>query len=745
MKMSIATHQRKFRMLLLSGIAVMPATAVWAQQVVPPAQTANEQSPSAANQEEIVVTAQKRNQRAQDVPMSMTAISGDKLTAEHADTLQDIANHVPGVQLVSAGPATNLIVIRGLNVGSGINSSVATYVDEVPYTSEGPFAWSANLAPNLDSYDLARVEVLRGPQGTLYGANALGGLIKYVSNAPVLGRFESSFLAGVSEVAHSGQTGWEGHAMINVPLGDTAALRVVGNETFFPGYIDDPARGAKDINDVRRYSGRASLLWDPTSKLSIRLTANYQHLSAGDTNTEDLDAVALRPLYGDLTQERVIAEPQTTSNQIYNGTVAWNLGFGSLVSSTSYAKTSPSVTTDLSKLYTPLLGAIFGVNAGAELVAMEPVHSFTQEVRLASSPGSRLEWLVGGFYTDEGAHETETINPINLTTKQVDQSLLPPLGTYSITSGYREYAGFGNLTYHFTPAFEIGVGGRYSSNKQSYHQVNSGLLTGVNDFITLSNQSVFTYSADAKYRFNRHFMAYGRIATGYAPGGPNDVLPGSTLPGSFKSSTTTNYEIGIKGDMLDGRLSYDLDAFDVEWNRIQLEALIGNLYGITNGGKARSQGLEGGLSLRPASGLTLSLGGAYTNAHLTEALPASFGGLPGDRLPLVPRIAGNVGANYEHRLWANVDGFAGIDWTYTGKRLSTFTPGLPRVGLPSYSRVDLRAGLTFERYTVTAFVQNIGNVHGISNVALGGVAGTGNLSANIIVPRTIGLTLAAKF
>ena len=694
---------------------------------------------------DIVVTAQKYTQRVQDVPMAVSVISGSALTASHADTLQDVVNKVPGLQLISSGPASNMLVIRGISMGGGINSSVATYVDEVPYTSVGPFAYSNNLAPNFDTYDLSRIEVLRGPQGTLYGANALGGLLKYVTSAPDPSRLSASGLTGLSSVDHSGQTGWEAHGMVNVPLSSTAALRVVAHESYFPGFTDDPSRGVKDIDDVRRYAVRAALLWHVTPDLSINLSANYQHLVAGDTNTVDLVGGTLQPLYGTFIHQRALAQTQRVNNQIYNATINWNLGFASLLSSSSYTKADPFTISDLTVSYGPVLKSRFGRNLGAAITTSEPVHSWIQELRLSSPKGQSLEWMAGFYFVDQAADELQRLRAVNLDTHQIDDSLTPVLGDYYITPTYREYAGFGNLTYHLTPAFEVSAGGRYSTNKQTYRQVTSGVLSGTSSFTTKSDQNVFTYSADAKYRFNPQLMAYGRIATGFVPGGPNDILPGSTVPDTFRSSSTTNYELGIKGSALDGHLTYDLDVFDVEWKDIQLFATVNGLFAITNGGRARSRGIEGGLSLVPVKGLTLSLNGAYTDARLTQDTPASSGGHDGDRLPLSPHFAGTLGADYEQPLASGVTGFGGVEWHYTSSRLSVFSPSVPRATLPSYSLVDLRAGLRFKDYTFNFYIKNIGDVRAISQASPQRREGIVGLQASILTPRTIGVTLGAKF
>jgi iron complex outermembrane recepter protein len=694
--------------------------------------------------EEIVVTAEKRTERFQDVPMSISVVSGSRLTATQTSTLQDVVNSVPGVQLISTSPIENEIVIRGISVGAGVNSSVATYVDEVPYTSEGPFAYSAQIAPNFDTYDLARIEVLRGPQGTLYGANALGGLLKYVTNAPDPTRFSASVLVGGSTVEDGGN-GYESHAMVNIPLGNSAALRLVGNDTYFPGFIDDPSRGQEDINEIRRYSGRASFLWDPTEQVDIRLTAAYQNLYAGDSNTEDLVASTLKPAYGDLIQERVLAQPESVSNAVYNATMKWNPGFVSIVSSTSYIKVNPAYQVDETPYLGAYLSSALGGNYGVVGTAAEPVHSLTQELRIASSSSQIVDWTVGGFYTNETAHELEPTYPFDIDTQKILVNFQPALGTYDIDSTYREYAGFADVTYHATSALELGLGGRYSSNAQSYHQLNNGILTGTDDFTTSSNQDVFTYSTDVKYRFNPSVMSYARVASGFVPGGPNDAIPGSPLPSTFQSSRTTNYELGIKGSADGGRITYDADAFDVEWEDIQLFAQFGNFVGITNAGGARSRGLEGGLNYVPSKGLTFLLNGAYTSAKLTQDTPVSFGGHAGDQLPLTPYFAGTFGAEYDRPLWSKVSGFGGFDWHYEGSRLSEFEPGSPRYDLPGYSIVNLRAGLKFGSYTFAAYVRNAGDARAINSVSPIPLGSVSALSASIATPRTIGVTLSATY
>jgi outer membrane receptor protein involved in Fe transport len=711
---------------LLSGVAavaVLSGANAWAQE-----QDAQSQSKI----ETIVVTAEKRTESAHDVPMAMTVLSGDKLTHEGLTRLEDYIDMVPGMTLISANPGYNQIVSRGISIGAaGFTSGVATYIDETPYTTEGPFANGGSAAPNLDTYDLQRVEFLQGPQGTLYGTNALGGLVKYVTNAPDTSGFAASAQAGFSSVDHGG-TGYDLHGMVNVPLADDAALRVVGYDNLYPGFIDDPSRNAKDINDVKIAGLRASLLYAPTDDFSIRLNVFYQTLQLGDYSTEDVYA-NLQPVYGDLTQERAFNQSGHVNNEIYSATIKWNVGFADLLSTTSYMGIQPTYPQDFSAFYPGSFGP-----DGAALLFSEPVHGITQEARLSSHEGGPIDWQVGGFFTSQNAQEFEAVVPFDYATGQIISSDLTDGSVYYINSAYKEYAGYANVDYHIIPTLDVALGGRYSSNVQSYHQVNSGAFVGPGDFSTRSSEGVFTYSGDVRWHVTSDTMAYGRIATGYVPGGPNDVLPGSNLPESYHSSTTTNYEVGVKNNLLDGRLSIDVDVFDVEWKDIQLIAQVGALYGATNGGTARSDGLEWAFGYIPVDGLTLNFSGAYTDARLTAATPASVGGVSGDALPYSALWTTTTSVNYERPLFDDYSGFVNARWHYSGSRESEFSP-YGREILPGYSIVDLRLGVENDRWSLAVYAKNLADER-----AFTAITSYVYESATVMTPRTIGVELSAK-
>jgi iron complex outermembrane receptor protein len=694
---------------------------------------------------EIVVTAQKREERLQDVPMSLTALSGDQLTRTQAYRFEDYVGTVPGLTLINYGALGSQLVIRGITSGdTAVNSSVATYIDETPYTAEGPFAGSYFIAPNLDTFDMQRIEVLRGPQGTLYGANALGGLLKYVTNAPDPSGFDAQVETGGSSV-HSGGTGFDVHGMVNLPLASNAAVRLVGSDNYYPGFIDDPSRNLTDINGSRFTGGRASALYNPTDSVSIRFNAFYQDRTWSDKSNEDVNPGTLTPIHGNLIQENLISQPGDSITRLYNVTMSWDSPFAKLLSTTSYLNNQTGTRFDDTGLFGGLFSRLGGTMYGVAFPYDFQMKAFTEEVRLSSLDDQVLQWQVGGFYTNQNAVEGISLEPVAPATRTI-------LGTSPLVSGqdvhphYRETAGFVSLDYHVTSAFDVGLGGRYSDNEQRLRQVGSGLLFHTLNIDNTSSEGVFTYSGDLRWHVTAEAMLYARIAEGYSPGGPSNVIPAATLPKFYESSTTVNYELGIKSEFLDHRLSVDVSAFLINWRRIQLQAVIDNLATFTNGGMARSEGAEWSLNYAPISGLRLGFNGSYTDAHLTQATPSSVNGQVGDRLPSVPLWQTSANVEYERPLFGRYSGFAGIDYRFTGSRYAEFEAASPRQEMPSFGIFDLRAGVETTSWSVALFAKNVANKLAINYLTDETSAhGSGPQSAAVYQPRTIGLTAAVRF
>jgi outer membrane receptor protein involved in Fe transport len=747
-------------LLVLTTSAFAAAPAARADEA------ANQQS--AATLQEIVVTAQKRQEKLINVPMGVTAITSDSIQSMHLIDFADLETQVPGLSVVLEAPGLDTLTIRGENVG-GVGSTVTTYIDDVPFGSSNALANGSIAAGDFDTWDLQRVEVLRGPQGTLYGAGSEGGLFKYVTNPPDPTKFAAAFEVGDEDVAH-GQNALDYKAMVNLPVSGAAALRLDGFYTKLPGYIDDPQLGESDVNRGYQEGGRASFLVNFTDNLSIRLTAFGQLLHTDGSPQIDVigapnpiapPADQLQPDDGNYDQHRYIAEPATFKYDIYSGTLDWNLGWGTLTAITSDGTTTENQLFDgTSADFAPgvtggeLVESLLppGTNAGAAETDDLYVKKFTQELRLASPAGQTLEWQLGAFYTRESSTLAETIPSFIIPT--LAPTGLPSLENINLDALYREWSGFGQVTYHFNPAFDLSLGGRWSENKQSESESIGGLLVSPTQITGgASTGTDFTYSVAPRWHVNQNTMAYVRVASGYRPGGPNALPPVTPtgVPTSYQADSTINYEIGLKTVQLDNRLSIDVDAFLIKWKKIQLYELVDEFGINANGGTASSKGLEWSFALTPFQGLNLTLNGAYVDAYLTANAPAT-GGLTGNQLPYAPKWSNSLDADYTWSAFGNYSAFAGATWSYIGSRFDDFAATAtiqnnavvfvpnPRADLGGYNTLNLRVGLQDQRWTFELYCKNIADSRGLTFYTN---TGTPNSGGAIVVqqPRTIGVTV----
>ena len=535
--------------------------------------------------------------------------------------------------------------------------------------------------------------------------------------------------------------------MFNAPLGDKAAVRASAYYTDQPGFIDDPVRNAKNVNNAH-YSGfRLGFLYRPIDKFSIRLSAVGQDISSKGTSTEDVNRITLAPLYGDLTQSRTFAAPNKVDYRIYNATANYDFGPASLVSATSYATLHQDTNGDATAQLGGLLSAIFQTPLGAGVLQDLEQKKFTQEIRLAS-PSQTFEWLVGAFYTHEENELHQNLSGLSL---QNAPQVAPGFGglqTVSLPSDYSEYAVFANTDYHFTDRFDLSVGGRYSHNRQTEAQTNGGPLSGPGSTVGgSSSEGVFTFAVAPKYKLSEEATVYARVAKGYRPGGPNALSPlaPAAVPRTFQSDSIINYEVGLKADLLDRSVSVDMAAFYITWDDIQLLANVNNFGVNTNGGTAESKGIEGSVTYVPIAGLTLSGNGAFTQANLTADTPALLGGKDGDRLPYSAPFAGSLSADYGRPLANGARAFVGGSVRFTGRRRSDFNATFGQTSVPSFTTVDLHAGFDWHNYRIEAYVKNVSDERGI--LSLGGIGSTPNgaAQAGLIRPRTIGLSLSASY
>jgi outer membrane receptor protein involved in Fe transport len=708
--------------------------------------------------DEIVVTAQKRSQTLIDVPQSVSVVSGTTLEQQGATNFADYLKNVPSLQLVQGTPGQGRLVLRGINTG-GVASTVAVYVDETPFGSSTGLANGSELAGDFDSFDIARIEVLRGPQGTLYGASSLGGLLKFVTNEPSTAGFEIKALGGI-EFTDGGDASYRGAAMVNVPLGETLAFRASGSYRKQGGYIDSiGAAGSNvrsNINDFENYGGRASLLWKPDASLRVRLSALFQNLYVDAPGIVEADPATLKPLYGGLTQSEYLPTFSHVKYRLYNGTIDYDFGGVTLTSATSYGEQLQSFRADYTANLSGVLGSYVYFDQQTEN------RKWTQELRLASNGGDVLEWLIGGYYTHEKARIFQNLK----TAVSGPPGVLTPIdlpfdyAVFDLDSRYEEIAGFANATLHLAPWFDIDLGGRYSHNSQRADQVTDGVLLGAAVIKDVrSSDNVFTWSVAPKVKFGEQASLYARVAKGYRPGGPN-VVPIASPPGTpttYQPDTVTSYEIGFKGDTVDRSASVEASLYHIDWSDIQLAAVV-NGFGVNvNGTSAKVDGAEIVATLRPTRGFTTSVGFTYTDARLSgDTDPVAVGAVKGDRLPFTPKYAVNLNADYQWGLGASVTASIGGSIRSVSRQSGSFDPAY-RAAYGRFARVDayevldLRAGLDFGRYSLAAYANNVTNSGGVTSTqALLGVAGlprnvNGALGTAVIRPRTIGINAAVAF
>jgi outer membrane receptor protein involved in Fe transport len=731
------------------GVAAATATSLlvnsaWAQE-----------KPEATNLDEVVVTAQKFSQSVIDVPLSISVLGATDLERTQAANFQDFVKQVPGLQLTQATPGFGRLVLRGINT-NGAASAVGVYVDETPFGSSSGIANGAILAGDFDTFDVARVEVLRGPQGTLYGASSLGGVLKYVTNEPQFDSFQGRVRAGFESV-DGGDMSYSGAAVANMPVSDTVAIRASGFYRKVGGYIDSIGTGGSDVADNINGStvsgGRASMLFKPSDAFSLRLSAYIQDIDNDASSVVDSDSMTGESLYGGLTQSQFVPETADVSYRVYNATAVWNVGFADLTSSTSYGTNTQDFRVDFTTLLSPTLEFFFGVPNESYNQQTTSVKRFTEELRLSSHESERLDWLVGAYYNDEDGlidQNVHAVAPGTLT----DIDGLPVLGVVTLDSKYKEYAAFANATIKFSPSFDLTLGGRYSRNDQDVVQSGDGLLFGgaPSTIPGDSSENVFTYSLAPKFKFNDRMAIYARIAKGFRPGGPNVIAPGAPpgTPTSYNSDSTINYELGVKGENEARTFGFDAAAFHIDWKDIQLLAAVNGVNINTNASGADSDGVEASLMFRPVDALRLSLSGAYTDAKLSEDTDLQLvGGREGDRLPYTPKTSYTASADYEWTMAADHSAYLGASFSHLSDVPAAFDAAFVAANdrqrfLPSYDMLDVRAGWDFGKVSLEVFGRNLTNDEGKTSDASGNTP-LGAIATGVIRPRSYGMTVTAEF
>lgn len=695
---------------------------------------------------EIVVTAQKRPEILQDVPISISVVTGDTLRQTGATQLVDVSGYVPGLQVDSLGtPGQTTITLRGVSPLTA-TPTVGVYVDDTPIGSSSLYGRGSIFSLDLLPYDIERIEILRGPQGTLYGASSIGGLVKYVTVTPSLNRTSGRLGGEIFDIDHGRGVGYGVQGLINTPLvQDRVGLSASFAYRDAPGYVDNIRTSRRDQNDYDQIGARVSLLVRPTDRFSARFSAIYQRL-ASDNNAQVIEDLATGRRLGDgYATDNFLDEPFNKEFQYVAGSFDYEFGFATLTSATSYSHTETEQTIDASQVYGTLfplltLGAVDAGLSPFELTLDQD--KFTQEVRLTSPSGGRFEWLIGGFYTFEDSVMNQFVPALTLAGAPIPG--LNPLADISLPTKYREYAIFGNATLHLADWFDLTGGMRWAHNSQTFRQISSGVLLPVADTPGRSSENVFTFSLSPQFHLSPDVMLYGRIASGYLPGGPNVTLP--NVPPQVGSSTLTSYEVGLKGTFADPRLAFEIAAYQLEWDDIQLTQNFGGTSAAVNGGGARSTGLEASLILQPVTGLRLAVNGSYVNARLTDDAP-QIGGVDGDRLPNSPRWSGSLTADYAFEVGAN-QANVGLGVRHIGRRLSLVESAANAVPADAYTTLEANAGIMLgQNWRLRVYGRNLLGSQGAVSRTLqtNGLLQPVRYVVIPVQPRTVGLAVEFSF
>jgi outer membrane receptor protein involved in Fe transport len=710
-----------------------------------------------SNGETIIVTAQKRAERLSDVPVPVAALDASSLLASSKTSLQDYYTQAPGVNLTALGESSvPLLAIRGITPGGYVNPTVGVVVDDVPFgASLAIVTGILTVTPDLDPNDLDRIEILRGPQGTLYGASSMGGLLKYVTAKPSTDGVHGRFQAGVSSVRY-GEMGYALRGSVNVPLSSDLAIHVGGAIRHDPGWVDNVQTGEDDVNATKLSTARLAGLWRPTGDLTIEASALYQRAKRpGSSDTHVLPGL-------DTFEQSMLRNTgwYDQSFQAYSLTGTLDLGARTTLTSISgYSKGRLQDQFDVPlAIYTNATLAHFGV-AGAASYSDARFNRFSQELRLATDITDRISWIVGAFYNDEDYKYDADAPAIDPATGLTAGSL----GQYHATGHYRELAGFTDVDFKFTDRFDVQIGGRASDLRVIYEQASvNSIPPQVNSAIprTVTKDKVFTYLLTPRYRFSDNLMGYVRLASGYRPGGPNP-FPTGVPPGAspqYDHDTVQSYDVGLKGNVLDRVLSFDASLFYIDWKDVQLAVRTLDATGVSrqytaNAGRARSQGAELSIVLKPLRGMTITGQATYTDATLRKAPSnAVFSSFIGARLPYSSKWSTNLSVRQDFPLSLELTGTLGGSWSYVGDRrgrlfagcVGVVCTGLPQEVFPAYHQVDVDAGLKFGTWSANLYVNNLTDSRGLLRGGRDAILSQA-YSRTYTQPRTIGVSVIKTF
>lgn len=683
-------------------------------------------SPSAL--EEVVVTASKRgDQLIQDIPVTIQAISGDRLQETGALDFNDYFRLVPGLSVNDQGPGHKTYIIRGISsTGAG---TVGLYFDETIVTGEF-LSSEGGRQPDIRLFDINRIEVLKGPQGTTFGSSSLSGTIRWIPNQPDLTEFDAEVGGTLSSVKDGDFPSWAVDAMVNVPLvTDRFAMRIAATAIDREGYID--TRFGEDVNYDESEAVRAMFSLQATDDLLFSFTAMTQSSETGGRSGHmdlliDLPASPTLnggPAPSDHWNNALSAEPFEDEIDLYNLKGEYTADWGTITATGSILDRETEFFRDASAEIEIITGYTFPADGTGQTTIIQPQdRKLTQgEVRFASSWDGPIQVLVGGFTQKEERWFRSAVLTVDPDTGEVTDNSIALLDR-TVDTEIDEVAAFGEVTWQATDRLALTAGARwfeFDLDEQATAVTGFPGRPGSGPGNALAfTESDTIYKLNAAYDFTDDIMGYATFSQGFRAGGTNDQtaasLAGVEIPAGFGSDSVDNYEIGFKSTLMDRRLVFNAAAFFMDWTDIQVLRRAIAPGGLQfayrgNGGKAEVTGLEFELDAYPTDRLQLGATFGWTDAELTQDLPVAADGMDGDTLPYVPEYSFSVDGRYEFPFLTNLGGmgFIGGDVRYQDDQVNRLRPTDPTYReIDSHTIVNLRVGVESDTWSAIAGVNN---------------------------------------
>jgi outer membrane receptor protein involved in Fe transport len=753
---------------------------------------------------EITVTAEKVRSTVQDTPISVTALSAEQLNTAGITSVQEIARNVPGLSMRSAGPGLTEYEARGLASNGGAAPTVGFYLDEIPL-SPPALSQSGKVVIDPNLYDIDRVEVLRGPQGTLYGSSSMGGTVKVVTTAPKLNVFEGSVRGDLSSTK-GGSTNGGGSIAVNVPLSDHFALRVVGSDQYRSGWIDEvvlkpfpvsplsPSFGnlasapvqsvIHDANSERLSTERLSLLYKPSDALSVTAFFMNQRLSLGGYDLLDstpTTSLEPGPVYNAHFEPFALREPVQDNIQISALTINGDLGFADITSATSYFDRQAVQTQDASTsiYYSNAVGALANHATPPPLVPVpysevDPSRQISQEIRLTSHDSDGLHWVTGLFYSQlRSVWQEESANPAIIAFGSPTGSFFTSYNPYDV----RQMAAFADGSYALTSQWKVAAGLRLYNYHSAQHEESWGYdapnsLPGTTTLTTANDKGV-NPRFNLSYEPSKVLTAYAAVAKGFRPGGANQIVPPAnsapfcTPPGplSFKSDTVWNYEVGEKAKFWGNRVTVNSDFFFIRWSGVQqVFTLTCGYQFYDNAGDGRSFGPEIEVNAKVTNNWTVAAAASHTNSAITHPSvnfqsylasevfqadgthPCAAAPAPCS-VPIlnVPKANASASVTYTQEIFTDAQLTTRLDAAYVGQA----TDVAYNFGniLPAYTIANFRVIVDKDKWSGHFYVDNLTNKQALmtsNNTSFQfNIPQVVRYSTN--QPRTIGVQLSYRF